>query len=234
MNTVSENIQHRYEQKFVFNNKQPAFVEKIVKAHPANFHEIFKQRRVNNIYFDKPELKYYSDHKVGNGNRKKVRIRWYGNTLGLIVRPVLEFKIREGEIRIKKSYALPEFEIEKGFGAQQLKELFAKAKLPEEVHAEIEDLEAILMNSYRRRYFRSSSKQYRFTIDHKLEYYKFLQEENLFSHKELDSESVILELKFSLNYFSESHFINEKLPIKMSDFSKYVSGMEKLNSNLVH
>jgi len=233
MKTVYENIQYRYEQKFVFDHKQPAFVERIIKTHPSNFHEIFKQRQVNNIYFDKLGLKYYSDHKEGDGNRKKVRIRWYGNTLGQITRPVLEFKIREGEKRIKKSFALPGFEIEKGFDAHQLKELFAKARLPVEVQDEIADLHASLMNSYCRRYFRSSSKQYRFTIDHKLVYYKFLQKNNLFSQKELDSQRVILELKFGLKYLSEAYTINEKLPIKMSDFSKYVSGMEKLNSNLV-
>ena len=227
MLVLSENIQQRYEQKFIFVQERPSIVEKIVKTHPANFHEVFNQRKVNNIYLDKPGLQYYTDHKNENANRKKVRIRWYGDTYGYIVRPVLEFKIREDELRIKKSYPLPIFSIEKGFQSEKLREIFAHADLPESVREDIEDLEAHLLNSYYRSYYRSFDSHFRFTIDQNLSYCKFLQQQNLSKRKKIDNNNVILELKFETKYAKEAPSINSKLPVNgSSDFSKYVSGID--------
>lgn len=233
MPTAAENIQYRYERKFVFEHKHPAYVEVIVKSHPANFHEIFQQRHVNNIYLDKPELRYYSDNYVGNTNRQKVRVRWYGDTLGQVNNPVLEFKIKRGELGLKRSYPLPNFNIENGFNAKQLKNIFEQADLPENVREEIIGLEARLLNRYTRRYFRSFDAHFRFTIDSKLEYYRFSPQHNLFLHKIPDYQNVILELKYDTDYASEVSNITSKLPVRLSKFSKYVSGMEKLYPQLV-
>lgn len=233
MPDVIEKIQHRYEQKFVFQKQNPAFVEDIVIAHPANFVEIFHQRQVNNIYFDHKELSFYSDHIKGNADRQKVRIRWYGETFGRIINPRLEFKLRNGELRIKKSYQLPEFTIEKGFQAEQLKEIFENANLPTSVSSEINALEARLLNMYNRRYFKSDNNHFRFTIDHKLEYIQFLQQENSFSKKEVDDENIILELKFSPEFIEHADDINKVLPKQCNNFSKYVSGIEKLYAPII-
>ncbi|MCD6180117.1 MAG: VTC domain-containing protein [Bacteroidales bacterium] len=233
MSTLVENIQYRYERKFVFENKHPAYVEMIVKNHPSNFHEIFQQRQVNNIYFDKQGLRYYHDNFDGNTNRKKVRIRWYGNPVGQISKPILEFKIKKGELGIKKSYILPDFVIEKGFNARQIKKLFEQTDLPDNVREEIMGLEAQLLNSYSRRYFRSFDYNFRFTVDHKMEYFKLSQYHNLFLHKIPDYQNVILELKYDMEFASEVAVISSKLPVRLSKFSKYISGMEKLYPQLV-
>ncbi|MDA3904978.1 MAG: VTC domain-containing protein [Bacteroidales bacterium] len=232
MSAVSGNIQQRYEQKFVFNQMQLAFVEKIVKDHPANFRKIFKQRQVNNIYLDNPELKFYYDHKTDNIDRMKVRIRWYGNTFGQVSKPVLEFKFRRGDLRIKKSFKLPEFNIKEDFNSNLIKEVLAKASLPSKVFDETKDLEARLLNSYTRRYYRSNNLHFRFTIDHKLEYYKFISQNNLYSQNEIDNSNVILELKFGVKFASQASNINNQLPKQDYVFSKYVSGMEKVYSHL--
>ena len=233
MPTVAENIQYRYERKFVFEHKHPAYVGVVVKNHPANFHEIFQQRHVNNIYLDKPGLRHYSDNYDGNTNRKKVRIRWYGDTLGGVNKPILEFKIKRGELGLKRSYSLPSFNIEKGFNTKQLNDIFEQADLPDTVREEIGGLEARLLNTYSRRYFRSFDGHFRFTIDSKLEYYRFSQQHNLFLHKIPDYQNVILELKYDIDYASKVSNITSKLPVRLSKFSKYVSGMEKLYPQLV-
>ncbi|MCD6090793.1 MAG: VTC domain-containing protein [Bacteroidales bacterium] len=232
MSSVPENIQERYEQKFVFEQKHSTFVEEIVKTHPANFHEIFQQRQINNIYFDKLGFKFYADHKDGNPQCKKVRIRWYGNTFDQINYPVLEYKYRNGDIRIKKSYPLPAFNNENGCNSTQIKEVLVQANLPDYVREEIEELEAYLVNSYTRRYFRSFDNHYRFTIDQNLEYFKFMQEQKSFLQKEIDENRVVLELKFGLEFALEIIKLNTKLPIQDYVFSKYVSGMEKVYSYL--
>lgn len=226
MAEVLENMHYRYERKFVFEHKQAAYVEMLVKNHPANFHEIFQQRHINNIYFDKPDLKAFVDNFEGNTNRKKIRIRWYGNTLGEIENPILEFKIKEGELGLKNSFLLPNFSIEKGFGAINLKELFAKAIIPNTIREELAGLEPRLLNTYSRRYFRSFDQQFRFTVDQNLQFYKFSQQNNFFSYRLSDYKNVILELKYDVAYAPLAAQICTPLPTRMTKFSKYVAGME--------
>ena len=175
-------------------------------------------------------MSYYSDHKENKSNIQKVRIRWYGDAFGQILHPILEFKIRDGELRIKKSYALPKFNIEKGYRSKQINEVLAKANLPDSVYNEVRNLEARLLNTYLRRYYRSFNSHYRFTIDQELEYIQFLAQENSFLNKEIDPDLVILELKFAPEFIKEASFIAENLPSQSNDFSKYVNGMEKTYS----
>lgn len=233
MSLSNENIQERYEQKFVFKQKHPDIVEEIVKKHPANFHEIFKQRQVNNIYFDEPDLKFYSDHKKGITNRKKVRIRWYGQTFGQINNPVLEFKYRKGPLRIKKSYPLKQFNSENGCDIKNLKAVFAQSDLPSKVRMEIENLFPLLVNTYARRYFRSADLHYRFTIDQDLSYFKFMNKQDTAVFREDEDEMVILELKFSIESNTETIKSSGDLPDHDEEFSKYMSGMKKIYSQLL-
>lgn len=234
MSPAIENIQERYEQKFVFKQKQPDFVEEIVKKHPANFHEIFQQRQVNNIYFDEADLKFYSDHKKGITNRKKVRIRWYGQTFGQINNPVLEFKYRKGALRIKKSYPLKHFNSENGCDENNLKAVLIKSELPSKVRLEMDKLFPFLVNTYSRKYFRSADLHYRFTIDQNLSYFKFLNEQDIPLLKEEDDEMVILELKFPIDFNAETIKSSKVLPDHDDVFSKYMSGMKKIYSHLLN
>ena len=230
---VTENAELRYERKFVFEYKHPAYVEVLVRNHPANFSEIFQLRHVNNIYFDKSGLRHLSDNYDGNTHRQKVRIRWYGDTFGQVKEPILEFKIKNGELGSKRSYPLPDFKIEKGFDTLEINKILARADLPAAVTESLKGLEARLVNTYYRRYFRSFDHQFRFTIDHKLEYYSFSHQQNLFIHRIKDYQNVILELKYGIECAQDASSISTKLPVRMSKFSKYVSGIEKLYPHLV-
>ncbi len=105
--------------------------------------------------------------------------------------------------------------------------------MPENIREEIRGLEARLLNRYTRKYFRSYDGHFRFTVDSKLEYYQFSQQHNLFLHKIPDYQNVILELKYDTDYTSEVSNITSKLPVRLSKFSKYISGMEKLYPQVV-
>jgi len=168
MLSAPNNESYRYERKFVFEDKQAAYVEAVVHQHPSNFHEIFHIRDVNNIYFDTPSLGYYRDNFEGNTNRQKVRIRWYGDTFGSIKNPVLEFKIKKGELGLKRSFPLVDFELSPHFNRQQIKAVFLQSELPKRILEEVIGLQAKLINSYSRKYYRSFNQNYRFTIDQKL------------------------------------------------------------------
>jgi SPX domain protein involved in polyphosphate accumulation len=221
---------YRYERKFVFEDKQSAYVEAVVHHHPSNFHEIFHLRHVNNIYFDTPSLGYFRDNFEGNTNRQKVRIRWYGVTFGRIKNPILEFKIKKGELGLKRSFPLVDFELAPHFNAPQIQSIFLQSELPNRILEEVIGLQPKLINSYSRKYYRSFNHKYRFTIDQKLKYYSFSHNDNLFLHQIADFKNVILELKYGLNYAKDADLISARLPVRMRKYSKYMAGMENLYS----
>ena len=64
-----------------------------------NFHEIFKKRHVNNIYFDDPNLQCLMANLHGDSNRFKIRLRWYDNNLDKLF---FEIKIKKIFLDTKK------------------------------------------------------------------------------------------------------------------------------------
>ena len=41
------------------------------------FRKSFEDRKINNLYFDTLDEKFYRDHVEGSYSRHKVRVRWY-------------------------------------------------------------------------------------------------------------------------------------------------------------
>ena len=70
-----QNRTFRYERKFFLDNTDRPFVEGLIKLHPSLISEIYHERYVNNIYFDYPDFRNFSDNANGNMYRKKYRIR---------------------------------------------------------------------------------------------------------------------------------------------------------------
>ena len=64
-------------------------VRALVKLHPSMFYEPYPPRYVNNLYLDTEDMENYLDNVSGVAERRKVRIRWYGDLFGDIGRPML-------------------------------------------------------------------------------------------------------------------------------------------------
>ena len=101
----------RFETKFSISNLAYDKIEYIIKTHPAIFNEIYYKRYVNNIYFDNLDLTSFKDNIEGVNERKKVRIRWYGDLFGLCKNPVLEIKYKKGFLGWKEKHLLPDFSL---------------------------------------------------------------------------------------------------------------------------
>ena len=97
----------RYELKYHLTAYSVAHCTQVVLQHPASFQKAFPDRQVNNIYFDTPELTSFLNNVDGISERKKYRIRWYGEDFDQIDQPVLEQKIKENQLGSKVSVALP-------------------------------------------------------------------------------------------------------------------------------
>ncbi len=78
----------RFERKFTIpDGFTIVAIEQFIKQNKALFREVFHIRQVNNIYFDTAAYNDYFDNVLGVSDRKKIRIRWYGDTFGTIKKP---------------------------------------------------------------------------------------------------------------------------------------------------
>jgi len=220
----------RYERKFFISGLTRHDVLGCIKLHPAMFSEIYYERFVNNIYFDTPTLKYYYATIDGLAQRKKCRIRWYGDLLGRTEKPVLEFKIKEGFVGRKENYPLAPFSFDESFQFDIAHEIFRNSDLPAKLKMELFSLQPTLLNRYRRRYFQSANRQYRITVDSDLEFYRINAQGNTFMHKIIDRENVIVELKYANEKDTIADSISGYFPFRVTRSSKYTTGIESVYS----
>ena len=218
----------RYERKFFITGINSKDIDFIVKLHPAIFSEIFHERSVNNIYFDTPELNNYFDNIDGNMYRVKSRIRWYGRTFGVIEKPVLELKIKNGLLGRKESYSLDTFKLDSHFNMQKIVQIIQNTNIPEFIAIGIKSSQPTLLNKYNRKYFLSADKRYRITIDTNQVFYRIGSQNNFFLNKIKNDVNVILELKYNIDADDDVNRITEYFPFRLTKSSKYISGVEKI------
>ena len=218
---------YRYERKFFIKELSRYEVESIVNLHPAIFSGIYRQRYVNNIYFDSFSLNSYHENIEGLRDRIKIRIRWYGELFGYVEKPVLEFKIKRGLLGKKISYPLKSFNLNRDTKITDI--LKSIVKLKEISFIKFEDLIPSLLNRYSRKYYQSSNKKYRITVDTDQSFYNINKENNTFLNSYFDNTSVILELKYLQEHDIDATHIVSNFPFRITKSSKYVSGIEKFN-----
>ncbi len=219
----------RFERKFVVMDMHYPEIIQQVKNSIVSFSGIHQPRNINNIYFDTNDLDFYTDNVSGKGSRKKARIRWYGDLMGNINKPVLEFKMREGMVGNKLSFPLAPFTLDKSFSGDYILEVISSSDIPDWVRSVMLMLKPALLNRYHREYFMSFDGKFRLTVDSELEYNGISWGINNFMEKHT-SEDVIVELKYDqVHDGKESAFVTNSLPFRLSKSSKYVNGFELLH-----
>jgi hypothetical protein len=144
---VTEN-NYRCERKFTTDIMNAEEVIALVKLHPSVFVAPYPPRYINNIYLDTKDMTYYHENIVGAKDRRKARIRWYGNLLGDIKKPILEFKIKNGFVGTKEHYSFPPFLLDNDFSINYFKKILGKGSLPAEIKYYIRNLDPVLINRY--------------------------------------------------------------------------------------
>ncbi len=219
----------RFERKFAVQDMHYHEVIQQVRNNRAAFSPIHHPRSINNIYFDTNDLDFYSDNVSGKGSRKKARIRWYGDLMGNISHPILEFKIREGMVGNKLSFPLVSFSLDKNFAGDYIQNIFRISELPQWVRDVMLMLKPALLNCYHRQYFISFSRNFRLTIDDKMSYFSIGNGLNNFIEKHI-SDDVIVELKYDYKHDGkDATYITNNLPFRLTKSSKYVNGFEMLH-----
>ncbi len=217
----------RYERKFLITDYSAKEVEQMIKFHPSCFSEIFHQRAINNIYFDSLGFNNYYDNVEGSTERLKVRIRWYGNLLGKIEKPILELKIKKGLLGKKESYPLLPFELTNSFSREEIVKAISSTDFPIHIKDLMKSLQPTLLNCYTRKYFLSADKNFRITIDTALTYYRISYTGNTFLNKVVDNESSVLELKYNSGFENEAKQVGNSFPFALTKNSKYLQGIER-------
>lgn len=216
----------RYEKKFVISEMSLSEIESLIKHNPTIFSEIFYKRKVNNIYLDSLSLDNYNENVAGVSQRLKIRIRWYGNTFGMIKNPFLELKIKNNELGKKLSFQLVNFNLNKNLSQEFLKKIFLKSNLPDWLTEKLRLYYPTLINSYKRKYFLSCNKKYRITLDNDLVFYKI--KNNSFNEKIENKTDCILEIKCFFKDYDGISNISSYFPFRLIAHSKYVRGIDLL------
>ena len=212
---------YRYERKFYIDKIDHLNVINYIKTHPSLFTEIYSERKVNNIYFDTLNFKSFFENIDGIASRKKIRIRWYGDTFFKSFSPVLEIKNKDGLVGFKNSFKLKTMIIDDNINFKYINSIIKNSNLP----LFMSNYYPKFINSYNRRYFQSFDKSYRITIDYDLKFFKLNNLKNTFNNSRKLSNPVIVEIKYNNDLDNNINRITSLFKFRLTKSSKFVSGI---------
>jgi SPX domain protein involved in polyphosphate accumulation len=128
----------------------------------SGFSELYQSRYINNIYFDTEELDDAQDNLVGISERKKLRVRWYGQDC--TVKPFVEYKIKKNKLGVKKTYIADAVDLS-GISIAQLKDNILLSIGDQALSGDSRWVNPIVYNRYLRGYFQSVCEKVRLTLD---------------------------------------------------------------------
>lgn len=217
---------YRFERKYYLPDHNYLRVRDQVLSHPLLFRPIFKERKVNNIYLDTPGLKFFYDNVEGEMERKKIRVRWYGESFQHQEKLTLEYKIKKGLLGRKESYPLKNIDISPGFAFPQFRKQIRANKLPFMVTNEVTDLHPTLLNTYVREYFLSEDGSFRITLDRELHFYHLHAGKNMFRSEFNQGKDMVMEIKYDPEHETKIDTVTQGFPFRITKSSKYVIGIQ--------
>jgi hypothetical protein len=223
-----ESSKGRYERKLRVTAVEREWVELLIRRHPDHLVEIFPPRFINNIYLDTFRYTHYFDHINGYSRRRKVRVRWYGDLDGDLLKPQLEIKSKVGWVIMKQNYPLRPAALSELLTANSVLRLGRDNGSPEVIREIVSHLQPTLVNRYRRRYFGAVDRKVRVTVDDKMSFYRPHKMVGKSPEKYVDS-AIVVEIKYSENDVKDGVAVAAHFPLPLNKNSKYVSGVQHLN-----
>ncbi len=224
--------ERRYEIKMPIDNCSLAEVCMWLRLHPENFSQNYPQRRVNSIYFDSPDLLNVDENLAGISERRKLRLRWYGNT-GYVKQANWEIKCKERNLGWKITQPLDQYIPHADMNWQEvLTVLRANTSDYAGMHL-AHSRWPTLINSYERLYYLSWDMSIRATVD----FHQAFFDQRLSGTPNLtrcllypDQEDIVLELKAPEASRDQLAEIVQHFPVLVTRNSKYVNGMLHANA----
>lgn len=227
-NTLLAGSNLRFERKFVFPKGDAQDIVRRIQRNSFAFKEVFHRRKINNIYFDDSNYSYFKQNVEGVANRKKIRLRWYGDTTSEIENPTIEIKKKIGEVGDKDSFKMNghklTLDVLGPFDIYAL--LIENTKLNRPLHETLQSLHPTLLNTYERRYFLSFCGRFRITVDYNQNFYN--PNYSSFKNSNISIDEIVVELKYSRENDRDARQIAQQIGTRLSKNSKYVTGINLL------
>jgi SPX domain protein involved in polyphosphate accumulation len=219
---------YRYERKFLVEALARRDLEAIIARNAAVFHEIYAQRRINNIYLDDAAFGNYFTSIDGVADRYKARIRWYGDSIGFAENPICEIKEKKGLSGNKWRFALNDFSLDQPRLGDTIFDAITESGMPTDLSNLLRSLKPVLLNRYQRKYYQSADKRFRLTLDWDIEFFEIKSRNNLFLRTWIDPTVSVVELKYDPVDDVDVDTITNGFPFRLSKSSKYVTGVKQL------
>lgn len=224
-NPASGTTEDRYEIKYVVRQSALPSLHAWLRGHPAGFVAAYPPRIVNNIYFDSANWSNLNCGLAGIAERAKLRLRWYGNGR----RPsqlILEHKQKRGWVGRKLSRTLEHvFEVTQ-CDRNTLVQRIASAELGPLAPVLATACCPVLLNRYRREYYRSGDHRVRLTLDTDLKFYDLTRYRGIndrFPEPALDV--MVVELKAATEQAQQVAEVAGHFPFRATAFSKFTVGL---------
>ena len=210
----------RFERKWIFNSSNYLILINAIIRSNLFFRNQYPQRKVNSIYFDTNNYTSILQNLDGISDKKKIRIRWYGDEK-IMIDPAIEIKSKNGFETKKEIIEIKELNNIQPLNLDMINEkLNAKLNLKKLVLP-------ILTTNYDRQYFVSFDGKIRATVDYNLKsnFLKNLIQINIIKNFK---KICILELKYSTSLDKYVRQNLKDISLRLTKNSKFVnSAMEK-------
>lgn len=214
----------RYEIKYAVNPGDYALVQRWVTSQPY-LRQSYPSRSVHSVYLDSLNLVAALDNLSGVANRRKYRVRWYGDHAGQSKPPSFEVKEKMGRLGVKHTVPL-------GTTARAL------IRNPHEIAGLVHDrvasacssigglkqLKPVLYVGYNRSYWEGPD-NIRVTLDDNVRFADMLRGAKACSTNHVISEKCVIEFKFPPGSRDAAAEMMTSLPFSAVRNSKYLTGL---------
>ncbi len=209
---------NRFERKWILRSGNYLMLINSLLRSNFFFRFQYPKRKVNSIYFDNSGYSSIKENLDGVSNKKKIRLRWYGDRNKLI-EPILEIKSKKGSETKKESFKLNKLDN-------------INYLIPKNLHIIVDEVNKIinlkktifpiLTTHYERQYFVSNQNNIRATVDTNLESI-FLKNLSELNQKKKFFPQCILELKYSTKIDRLVRYKLDEMTLRLSKNSKYIN-----------
>jgi len=215
----------RYEVKFNARGSHYSDILHWLSLDLATYHRPYPPRVVNNIYFDSPDLAAFQENISGVSSRAKLRLRWYGDSIGP-KNITLELKIKRNRYGWKRQQS---FALANSLDQYSFRELTAELRSKAGPNmALLLGLNPcpVLLNRYSRDYFISGDEYVRATVDKDLQFNDLRSSDGLGDAKRVvGPEICVVEFKSSVEDLSNLEKAVARFRYPKTRNSKYAIGV---------
>jgi len=216
----------RREIKFVAPLYESDRIRHWLRLHRAAFKTAYPDRWVNNVYFDTHGYTAYAENLSGGSSRTKVRYRWYGAGADTPGPGGLEIKQKRNSFGWKLRFPVPEAPYRPGAGWNEIRRLLEAQLNPEGRLWLRSNPHPVLLNRYYREYYVNAEGRIRVTLDTRQAVWDQRKKAMPNVTQRIDFPSLVtMEMKFDRGDRDLASRLVQGLPVRLSRYSKYTTGV---------